>query len=75
MFLRKRLALEEARRRGFEDGIAGSATEPLDHGSDAEHVAYDAAKTRGIAARESLGGQAIAEGERRPKPYGRLGRR
>ena len=65
MFLRKRLALEEARRRGFEDGIAGSATEPLEDWSDAEQLAYDAARIRGRAARESLGGQAIAEGEGR----------
>ncbi len=53
MRLRTRLGIEEANRRGFEDGLEDSETEPLEL-SDAEKVAYDAARRRGVYAAERL---------------------
>lgn len=64
MFLRRRLALEEARRRGFEDGLSASETEPLDM-SDSEKVTYQSARIRGLDAREHL----LRGGQGRPRPY------
>jgi hypothetical protein len=51
--LRKRLALEEAHRRGFEDGISGAETEPLWMTAE-EKVAYGTSCVRGRAAAEHI---------------------
>lgn len=52
-WLRRQLAVEEARRRGFEDGLGDSETEPREMSAE-EKVAYDAARVRGVSTARKL---------------------